>query len=56
MLDGSTTRVNHIGALLSSDHDSKGMLRHIAFDGFWTASVDAEFEPRDATNYEGEND
>ncbi|KAM3554013.1 hypothetical protein MY1884_006368 [Beauveria asiatica] len=21
-----------------------------------TASVDAEFEPRDATNYEGEND
>ncbi|KAM3452612.1 hypothetical protein MY3296_004350 [Beauveria thailandica] len=49
MLDGSTTRVKHIAALLSSDHDSKGMPRHIAFDGFWTASVDAEFEPRDAT-------
>ncbi|KAM3503825.1 hypothetical protein MY10362_003939 [Beauveria mimosiformis] len=56
MLDGSTARVNNIAALLSSDHDSKGMLRHITFDGFWAASVDAEFEPRDATKYERKND
>ncbi|EJP67494.1 uncharacterized protein BBA_03274 [Beauveria bassiana ARSEF 2860] len=54
MLDGSTARVNHIAALLSSDHDSKGTT---AFDGFWAASVDAEFEPpRDATEYERKND
>ncbi|PQK13652.1 hypothetical protein BB8028_0004g05830 [Beauveria bassiana] len=45
MLDGSTARVNHIAALLSSDHDSKASPLIASGPRAWTPSSNHETPP-----------